>query len=132
MKKISASCLILLDKKKRVLLIKRDNNKKILFPGKWSLVGGASNKNETPKETVMRECYEELNIEIKNPKKFLAYESIYHIENVFWIQLDIKEKDINLQEGELFKFFSRDELKQLDFAFSVNHLIEIFFNSDYV
>ncbi len=46
--------------------------------------------------------------------------------------MNITKKDINLREGESFQFFSRKELKRLDFAFSVNHLIEIFFNSDYV
>jgi ADP-ribose pyrophosphatase YjhB (NUDIX family) len=51
-------------KENKVLLTKR--NKKLLEGGKWSLVGGFVNRDETLKQTVAREIFEETGYRVKD------------------------------------------------------------------
>lgn len=58
-----------------VLSLQRDDIASIPFPGKWDLPGGGREERESPFETVARELFEELSVQI-DPSQL-----IYHAES---------------------------------------------------
>ncbi len=61
---------ILITPKNEVLMQLRDDDVPIWFPGRWGLFGGAIDKGETPQKALIRELYEEININVSEPKYF--------------------------------------------------------------
>lgn len=47
-----------------ILAIQRDENPSIPYPGYWELPGGTLEEGESPEEGAMRECYEELGVQV--------------------------------------------------------------------
>ena len=66
-----ASAAIIFNKKKEFLLQLRDDNEDIFYPNFWGLFGGAACHNESLSNTIIREIYEEISLEIKNFRYFL-------------------------------------------------------------
>ncbi len=103
--------------KKEILLQFRSNTKKIFYPLHWGCIGGAKEFGETPKETAVREFYEETNIKLNkkdivffsefsfflHPKKkrIKRYFYTYKIRN-----LKRFIKKIKVGEGKKMKFFN--------------------------
>ena len=104
--------------KGKYLLQLRDNKRNIFFPNFWGLFGGQINKNETTVSAILREVKEETNLKIKKPKKIVSVK--YNLNGVknkrdltyFDCKIGSCEK-ISLEEGQMFKFFSFDQLKKL-------------------
>lgn len=106
---MQASAIILINKDKQILLQKRDHNT-IRYPGRWGFFGGGIENNETPEECVLRECYEELGYNLKNPK--LVHKGTTNLilkQYVFVEEYDPLKKLI-LGEGEEMKWFSLGEV----------------------
>ena len=104
---------------KKLLLILRDDKPDIPSPNKWSLPGGAVEKNETILEAIKRELQEEINIIPKNII-YLGKQNCEDRSKVFryFAKLTKNEfQNIKLgNEGQKLDFFSLDEIKQLDLA----------------
>ena len=111
-----------IDKSSNVLLQKRSPNK-ILWPNKWDVtVGGHVDAGEFGRQTIMRECKEELGIDVKDDEiKFLVSStSVYnkngyinnHYDECYLIMKDVDVKQLKLQEEEVSdaKYFSKEEL----------------------
>lgn len=62
----------------KVLTILRDNIPNIPYPNMWDLAGGGRENEESPYETMRREVFEELNIDI--PKSNVVW--VKHYESV--------------------------------------------------
>ena len=116
----NAVAAIILDNKNRVLLQLRDNKEEIFFPNHWGCFGGAIEPDESPKESLIRELKEELDIDI-NPKlveKFIdisfntttaSEEKINRYYYVIRLESGFENK-INLGEGQAFEFFDSRSL----------------------
>ena len=61
--------------KKKILISKRKKN--VLLAGLWEFPGGKIEKNESPAECVVREAYEELNVNIKIINFFIKIQHAY-------------------------------------------------------
>lgn len=48
---------------KKICLVLRDNNPAIANPNKWNTPGGAIEEGETPREAILRELKEEINLD---------------------------------------------------------------------
>ena len=118
----SALCIIV-NNEKKILLLKRRKDSD-WGGGKWSLVGGGIDDNETPKQACIREIKEETNIDIEE-------DNIYEIlslkrknsepEIVFFTQFS-NDSNIKLDgENDDWGFFSVSEIKEKD---TVPQLIE--------
>ena len=98
------------------LMQKRSMNKR-LYPGRWSVTGGAVDLGESTVDAVYRECKEELGIDV-NPDKVELMMSVKR-KNVFVdIFLDKENwnvNDLKLQEEEVddVKWFDRKDLKAI-------------------
>ena len=55
---------------KKVLMVKRN---KPPYKGCWNGIGGKIEENETEIQATIRECYEETEIKLDNPKLFITY-----------------------------------------------------------
>ena len=122
-----AAGIVLYNKKKEILLQLRDSNPKF-NPNKWSFFGGKFNDGETAKECILRECKEEINYELRNPR--LIYEYYEKIQDAY-LHLFIEEFDesqkkiIKLQEGADWKWFTIEQAKKLDYGTITNANIKM-------
>lgn len=55
---------------KKVLMVKRN---KLPYKNCWNGIGGKIEENETEIQATIRECYEETEIKLDNPKLFITY-----------------------------------------------------------
>lgn len=112
----------IIDKNSNLLLQKRSQNKK-LWPNKWDVtVGGHVDSGEFGRQTIIRECKEELGIDVKeNEIKYLiSSTSVYekngysnkHYDECYLILKDVDITKLKLQKEEVtdVQFFSKDEL----------------------
>ena len=113
---------IIIDDDKKILLVKRPNDKK-LFPNAWSFPGGKLEEWETLDETVVREVKEETWLDLVS---FEKYSFIGHTPqnkrsiNHFYIG---KVEWTLIPETEA-KRYSYDEIKWLKIAFNQTEIIE--------
>lgn len=112
----------IIDKNSNVLLQKRSSNKK-LWPNKWDvIVGGHVEAGEFGMQTIIRECKEELGLDVKkNEIRYLVSStSVYikegyankHYDECYLIMKDVDMSELKLQKEEVIdaKYFSKKEL----------------------
>ncbi len=112
----------IIDKDLNVLLQKRSSSKK-LWPGKWDVtVGGHVKSGEFGRQALIRECKEELGIDVDDSeiKYIVGTTSVYnkngyinnHYDECYLITKDVDIKDLILQKEEVSdaKYFSKDEI----------------------
>lgn len=112
----------IIDKKGNILLQKRAKTKK-LWPSKWDVpVGGHVNSNEIGREALIRECYEELGLKVKDDEiKFLIASTSMnnisgyisnHYDECYLIKKEIDLSKLKLQKEEVeeIKFFTKKEV----------------------
>jgi isopentenyldiphosphate isomerase len=112
----------IIDKNLNILLQKRSSNKK-LWPNKWDVtIGGHVNAGEFGRQALIRECKEELGIEITDDeiKYIVSTTSVYnknnyvnnHYDECYLITKDINIEDLKLQKEEVSdaKYFSKEDL----------------------
>ena len=58
------SCLVIIRKQNKFLLLLRPNSPNIKFPNMWSFPGGGSMKGEEPLQTAIRETHEETGLRV--------------------------------------------------------------------
>jgi len=84
----------------------RDDVGDISFPGVWGLFGGGIENSESPSESLVRELYEELNLEVKEDDLsfvcVLIHEQYipFHVEHVFTTKLCVSQDKLILGEGQ--------------------------------
>ena len=113
--------------KGKYLLQLRDKNLKISYPNTWGFFGGMMEDYETPEECINRELMEELNVRSKIIKEDKV--SIHKISNCkhFFFQMKILDKIYlkNLNEGQAFGWFTKEEIKKLSRSWELDE----YFNS---
>lgn len=126
-KMIRVSKIILINKKREILLVLRDNYPTICYPGYWDFLGGIIEEGETPILALRREIFEEIEGFVLNDLEDIKFlENIIvgidkennHNEEannyIFVGILNIPLKKIKLKdEGQDLKFFSAQEIINL-------------------
>ncbi len=100
----------------KFLLQLRDDKPNIFFPTHWGLFGGELKKGETFKEGLIREIKEEINLDISNAKIDYLFDYTFddRIGLTFHVKLNFNEEDLDLNEGQKFEFFTKEEIKNLN------------------
>lgn len=109
-----AVALIFIENSKGEFLIQKTSKEK---GSKYATTGGHVNHGETPKECILREVKEELNISLKEDEiqefGYIIYD--LPIRYIFYIKKDINLDDISLQKEEVEKveYLSIEQIKKL-------------------
>ena len=104
--------IIFLNSNNDILLMLRDNIPSIRYPNCWDLIGGHFEENETPEKCIIRETKEEVG-RVVNPTLFKVMDMGDRIEHTFWTRDNFKSEDITLHEGQMVKWFTEDEIKNI-------------------
>jgi len=111
----------------RIFFQKRPLNKSM--PGLWELPGGKIEKYESPENTLARELYEELdiNIDIDSllPFNFISY--AYNNFNLLMAIFIVKKwkRQIISKENQEINFFSYEELKKLKMVDADKNIVSL-------
>jgi isopentenyldiphosphate isomerase len=113
---------IIVDKNENILLQRRSPNKK-LWPNMWDVtVGGHVKAGEFGRQALIRECKEELNLDVKDSEiKYLISSTLTynkngyinnHYDECYLITKDVDITELKLQESEVseIKYFKIEEL----------------------
>ncbi len=113
----------------QVLLVLRDNIPTITYPGLWDVPGGHIENNETPEECIVREMLEEIEVNVEGCTLFRVYKFSDRTEYVFMKEADFDLRNIILHEGQMLRWFSRDEARQVELAYGFDKVLVDYFNS---
>lgn len=134
------------DRSGGVLLQLRDDDPKIMFPGHWGIIGGASQGAETPEQAARREAEEETGLTPGRIDPFRAYyfnekrasdgkrnalpraASDYELY-LFHAPCETPLEDMTCGEGQGLRFFGPDDLGGLDIAYNHREVLDDFFAS---
>ena len=85
------------------ILIEKRSNKEDKFPGMWAQVGGGVKAGESSKETVFRECIEELDFTIlpENLSYVASYIRARDIVDEWLVEQQVDVDKLKLQEDEV-------------------------------
>ena len=106
----------IINSNKELLIQKRCPTKKI-HPNIWSTTGGGVDAGETTLDTAIRECKEELGVDITYDEieLIMSYRRSYDVVDIWLVRNDIDIKDIVIQEEEVseVKWASFEEIEEL-------------------
>ena len=124
MKQISVSAGILVNNDNQILLSQRTADKS--FPGQWEFPGGKIESSETAHEALIRELKEELGIDIDNSYLFKRIEHYYDsfTANIEFFLVDSWSGELSGEEGQLVRWFSVRDLRDLPILAADNPVIE--------
>ncbi len=136
MKEIVIWSWIIIDKQKRILLIKRKYNKKE-FPRYWSFPWWHKEKNENIENCVIREVKEETGLDFKIDKIFIENkfmfddnDKITHFYRFIWeYSWEIKIQD---SECDWYAWFNYEETKSLVIFEIIREVIEKLFKENLI
>jgi len=102
------------------------------MPNKWSIVGGVIEDNETPKNAILREGFEEIGLIPKNVS-FKYKKETDDCGTIFYYSGILENNDVKLDyENSEFKFITKDEVDNYDFVPHVKEfIIQLFSNKKY-
>lgn len=99
----------------KALILKRGSTAPWM-PNKWSLVGGGIEEGENPKETIIRECLEEIGLKPNNVSfdhKIMTVDA----GEIYYFYGELESQNIKLDyENSNYKFITKDEINNYDFV----------------
>ena len=112
-----------------VMLVLRDDKPSIICPNMWDLPGGHVESDETPAECIVREMLEEIEVNVEGCELFKVYEFSDRTEHVFIKSVEFDVERLVLHEGQMLRWFSREEMVKTELAYGFNEVLEDFFIS---
>jgi mutator protein MutT len=106
--------IIILYESGKILLQKRTMGSPRLA-GKWAFFGGGIEDGEDSREAVIREAKEELDYELNSPM-LIKRVDLYEDKNELYLYSEKfdSSKELKLQEGESFGWFSKEDINDMD------------------
>ena len=112
-----------------VLLVLRDDVPTIVCPNMWDLPGGHVENEETPEECIVREMMEEIEVNVEGCGLFRVYEFSDRTEHVFSMSAEFDVESMVLHEGQMLRWFSREEAVNTELAYGFHEVVVEFFES---
>ena len=128
-----------LDRWGRVLLQLRDADlPPERYPDQWSIPGGIVEPGEAPDAAAFREFEEEAGVLLEDLKLFRVYRrdpdmptSIVDVYHVYYCDPDLDEAEIEVNEGQAFRYFGRREIDGVDVPEHAKKVLTEFFESQH-
>lgn len=122
---------ILTDASARVLLMLRDDREDVLHRGRWSLVGGGLEADETALDAMHREILEEIGVEVDASYlcEVVDREGRGDRIAIFVARLEHAASDLRLGEGQEVRFFARADLAALDIPSFARFALGVFYRT---
>lgn len=116
MKEINAVGIALINSEKQVLIAQRPKHKEMA--DKWEFPGGKIESGESPKECIIREIKEELDVDI-DPYEYIGSETFPYKEYQVTLQLYsgkiVGNETITLHEHQAIEWVNVNDLHRFDF-----------------
>lgn len=120
---------------RRVLLFLRDDKPNIRCPNCLDILGGIVEREETPREAIIREMAEELldrrtgnTYVLENFDIFKIFIDQWNVEqHIFWKEADFDIHDVVLLEGQKLEWLTEQEAQTTALAFSFEEVVKEFF-----
>ena len=113
----------------KVLILKRGSTAPWM-PNKWSLVGGGIEEGENPKETIIRECIEEIGLKPNNVSfdhKIMTVDT----GEIYYFYGELESQNIKLDyENSNYKFITKNEINNYDFVPYIKEFILTVFSKN--
>jgi len=113
----------------KVLILKRGSTAPWM-PNKWSLVGGGIEEGENPKETIIRECLEEIGLKPNNVSfdhKIMTVDT----GEIYYFYGELESQNIKLDyENSNYKFITKDEINNYEFVPYIKEFILSIFSKN--
>ena len=129
-----SSFVVFISPEEKILILKRQNNSDMRFPGLWSFAGGGAEQGETPEDAVRREALEETGMTV-NKVEHLHTKSDEGKDVHFFKCLDFDgdvQKDKVLDEHDDFRWINPNDLEQYHTAPSVENVVRKAFGTSVV
>ncbi len=112
------------DEKDRILICQRPKNKKRGLL--WEFVGGKVEKGESLSEALVRECREELGVDVSPGKIFMQVDHDYPDIKIRLVVIESKllAGPVRLLEHEDYRWVSKDELDRFKFCPADTEVLE--------
>jgi 8-oxo-dGTP pyrophosphatase MutT (NUDIX family) len=131
--------MLALDRWGRVLLQLRDADlPPERYPDQWSIPGGILEPGEAPDAAAFREFEEETGVLLEDLKLFRVYRrdpdmptSIVDVFHVYYGDPDLDEAEIEVNEGQAFRYFGPRELDAIDVPEHARAVLTEFFESQH-
>jgi len=107
---------VIVNSDNKILLLKRSDYPKQWMPSKWSLIGGAIEKDEEPEKACEREIKEEIGLDIdKFIEKVVIQRNPDSVEHIFACRYTGESTDVTLnKENTNYGWFDVNEMEFLD------------------
>ncbi len=125
--KRSGSSIIYINDNEEILLFLRDDKLDLPYRNMWDVPGGHVESDETPKECIVREMKEEMNLELRDFQLFCQKEFDDRIEYTYWKRENLNISEIKFMEGQCLEWFTRQEADETELAYGFNEIVEKFY-----
>ena len=95
----------------------------------WDVPGGHVEPDEKPRDCIVREMKEEMDLNLKEFDLFSKRVFTDRIEYTYWKRADLIIAEIKLTEGQKLRWFNKEEASETPLAYGFNTIVEGFFNS---
>ena len=127
--KRSGASIIFVNDKEEILLFLRDDKPGLPYSNMWDVPGGHVEENEIPKECIVREMKEEMNLDLHDFQLLCQTEFDDRVEYTYWKKTDLNIDEIDLREGQRLKWFSRKEAADTELAYGFNEIVDKFYQT---
>ena len=127
--KHSGASIIFVNDHKQVLLLLRDDKPGLPYRNMWDVPGGHIELGETPKQCIMREMKEEMNLDLIDFRLLCKKEFDDRVEYTYWKNENLNIAEIKLMEGQQLKWFTREEAAATELAYGFNEIVEKFYQT---
>lgn len=110
-----------------ILVNLRDDDPRIIFPNKWSLIGGHVEAGESPEQGLVREVEEEIGYQLTDYHPLATFFDGADVRHLFLAPIDVHLGDLVLGEGQAIRYMAPARaLAELDLCVTGRRCIEVY------